>query len=86
MTDTTQTITIDHVRALLAAGSGAVLALIEGRVELIDADHLDSEEFRGALEVIGQGDLAERVGADPTDEALAAEAAALTVAVNQIGG
>jgi hypothetical protein len=87
MTDDEQTITTDHVRALLQAeDGGAQLGLVGGRVELIPADQVDSDEYRGAFEVITRDDLAERVGSDPTDAELTEQAEALTVAVHQIGG
>ncbi|MBD8608726.1 hypothetical protein IFT73_17865 [Aeromicrobium sp. CFBP 8757] len=82
-----QTITIDHVHALLQQPSDdAVLGLVEGRVEAIDPDQLATDDYRGALEVISRRDLAERLGSDPTDEALAEQAGALTASVQQLGG
>ena len=87
MTDDKQTITTDHLWALLEAqDGGALLGLLEGRIDLIAADEVDIDTHRGALEVITRDDLADRVGPDPTDEALAEQAAALTVAVHQLGG
>jgi hypothetical protein len=87
MTDDEQTITTDHVRALLQAeDGGALLGLVGGRVELIPADQVDSDEYAGAFEVITRDDLTERVGSDPTDAELTEQAEALTVAVHQIGG
>jgi hypothetical protein len=82
-----QTITIDHVHALLQHDSdAAVLGLIEGRVEAIGPDQLGTEAYAGVLEVITRGDLAARVGPDPTSDALAAEAGALSASVQQLGG
>ena len=82
-----QTITIDHVHALLQQPSdNAVLGLVEGRVEAIDPDQLATDDYAGALEVISRRDLAERLGTDPTDEALAQQAGALTASVQQLGG
>jgi hypothetical protein len=87
MTDDKQTITTDHLRALLdAEDGGALLALLGGRIELIAADEVDTDAYRGALEVITRDDLTDRVGPDPTGETLAEQAAALTVAVHQLGG
>jgi hypothetical protein len=87
MTDDEQTITTDHVRALLAAEDGAAkLGLIEGRVEVIDADRAGADELRGAFEVITRDELVDRLGADPSDEEVADQAATLTLAVHQIGG
>jgi NADH dehydrogenase len=82
-----QTITTDHVRSLLEADEGgAILGLIEGRVEVIDSAQLGTDEYAGALEVITRDELRERVGDEPTDEALNAEAAALSMAAHQLGG
>jgi hypothetical protein len=80
-----QTITTDHVRALLAAQSGAIVA-IEGRIDVVDTDQLASDDYRGAFEVITRDELIERVGPDPSDEHLHEQAEALTVAVQSIGG
>jgi hypothetical protein len=44
-----QTITTDHVRSLLDAEPGAIIGLIEGRVDVIAADQVNSEEYRGDL-------------------------------------
>lgn len=82
-----QTITIDHVHALLQHDSDdAVLGLIEGRVEAIGADQLDTDAYRGVLEIVSRGDLAERLGPDPTADDLADQAAALTASVLLLGG
>ena len=82
-----QTITIDHVHALLQHDSDdAVLGLIEGRVEAIGADQLGTDAYAGVLEVVSRGDLAERLGPDPTADALAAEAGSLSASVQQLGG
>nr|MCW2727897.1 hypothetical protein [Aeromicrobium sp.] len=82
-----QTITTDHLRTLLAADSGSArLGLIGGRVEVIAADQLDTDDFRGSLEVVSRDDLVARVGSDPSDETLSDEAGALTTAVRQLGG
>lgn len=82
-----QTITPDHVRTLLDADDGAAsLVLIEGRVEVLTADRLDSDEYRGAFEVVSRDELAGRLGPDPSDEDIAAEAGGLSTSVQQIGG
>jgi NADH dehydrogenase len=78
MTDP-QTITPDHLRALLDADSDtATLALLEGRVEVSDADQ--------GLEVISRSELAGRLGDDPSDEELTRQAATLTAVVQELGG
>lgn len=82
-----QTITVDHVHALLSLDSdAAVLGLIEGRVEAIDPQQLESDDYSGVLEVVSRGELAERLGPDPSDEAMADQAEALTASVQQLGG
>ncbi|MRJ75520.1 hypothetical protein GEV29_03135 [Aeromicrobium sp. SMF47] len=81
-----QSITADHVRSLLAAGSGATIGLIEGRVEVISAEQAGTDDYAGALEVVAHDDLVDQIGEDASDERLAAEAEALTIQVQQIGG
>jgi hypothetical protein len=82
-----QTITPDHVRTLLAADDGAAsLVLIEGRVEVLAADRLGTDEYLGAFEVASRDELTERLGADPSDDDIATEAAGLSASVQQIGG
>jgi len=82
-----QTITTDHVRALLDSdGDGASLRLIEGRVEVLDAGQLDTDEYRGALEVISRAELVESIGDDPTDDQLTQQADSLTASVQLLGG
>jgi hypothetical protein len=79
MTDP-QTITPDHLRSLLDADSDtATLALLEGRIEITDAD-------QGGLEVITRSELVERVGADPTDDDLTTLAGTLTAVAQELGG
>jgi hypothetical protein len=81
-----QTITTDHVRALLDAGSGATIGLIEGRVEVIDAEQLGTEDFAGALEIVSHDELAGRLGDEPGDHELAEQADQLTMAARTLGG
>jgi hypothetical protein len=79
MTDP-QTITTDHLRALLDADSDtAALGLLEGRIEITDAN-------QGGLEVITRSELVERVGADPTDDELTTLAGTLTAVAQELGG
>jgi hypothetical protein len=82
-----QTITSDHLSRLLDADSGsAIIGLIQGRVDVIEAGQLDSEDFRGALEVISRDELRARLGEDPSDDRLTEQAEALTAIVHQLGG
>lgn len=80
-----QTITSDHVHALLTREEGFIV-LVEGRVDVVDTAQLDSDSFRGALEVISRDDLDKRLGDNPSDDQVAQLADALTVAVQQAGG
>lgn len=80
-----QTITPDHVRSLLGREDGSIV-LIEGRVDVVDAEQLDSDALRGAIEIVSRADLGERLGSDPTDQQVDQQAGALSVAVQQIGG
>lgn len=87
MTDAEQTITTEHLRALLdAEEGGTTIGLVEGRIVVIPAGGLDTDEYRGALEVIDRDELVDRLGDDPTDDRVGDEAAALTAAVHLIGG
>jgi NADH dehydrogenase len=87
MTDAEQTITTDHVHALLDADdSGTILGLVGGRVEVLDAAQRDSDEYRGALEVITRDELIDRLGDDPSDDQLAEQADVLTEALRLLGG
>ncbi|MGE0218342.1 hypothetical protein [Mycolicibacterium sp.] len=76
------TISPDDVRRLLGADDGSALVLVEGRVEVVSGDAAE-----GALEVVTRADLVARTGrADLTDQELAEQAAALDLAVAELGG
>ncbi|MEV7397156.1 hypothetical protein [Aeromicrobium sp. NPDC092404] len=81
------TITVEHLRQLLAADApDAILGLVGGAVEVLEPGQRDDEQHRGALEVVSRSALTERLGDDPGDEQLAAEAEALATSVQQLGG
>ncbi len=81
------TISTDDVRRLLQdEDKGAILVLVEGRIEVIGAGQLASEKYRGALEVISREDLVSRVGRDPSERALTEQASILDAAVSELGG
>jgi hypothetical protein len=81
------TISTDDVRRLLQTDAqDSVLVLVEGRTEVIAAGQLDSDRFRGALEVISRDDLAKRLPDAPSDHDIAEQAALLDAAVNEMGG
>jgi NADH dehydrogenase len=80
-------ISSDDVANLLEAGPNAVMVLIEGRAEVIGSDELETDEYRGALEVISREALLERTGGtDLTDHELEEQAATLDATVSELGG
>ena len=80
-------ITADNVRRLLASETDAVLVLVEGRIEVVDPAALDTDEYRGALQVITRDELIEQAGGEQlSDRELLEQAAALDMAVAEIGG
>ncbi|HZA08595.1 hypothetical protein [Mycobacterium sp.] len=80
-------ITADDVRRLLAADEpDAVLVLVQGRTEVVPSGLLDSDEFRGALQVATRDELFDRLGsAEPSERELEEQAAALDTAVSELG-
>jgi hypothetical protein len=81
------TISGDDVRQLLQAETTAVLVLVEGRIEVVTATELDSDAYRGALEVISREDLLKRTGGTELSEhELAEQAGVLDAAVSELGG
>ena len=80
-------ISSDDVKNLLDAGPDAMMVLIEGRAEVIGADELDTDDYRGALEVISRDALLDRTGgADLTEHEIDEQAAGLDAAVSELGG
>jgi hypothetical protein len=80
-------ITADNVRELLAGDTDSVLVLVEGRVSVIDPAALDTDDYRGALQVITRGELVEQAGGEQlSDRELVEQAAALEMAVDELGG
>ncbi|AKK25503.1 pyridine nucleotide-disulfide oxidoreductase [Mycobacterium sp. EPa45] len=80
-------ITRDDVRRLLDGDSDAVLVLVEGRIEVIDPAALDTDDYRGALQVITRAELVEQAGGeDLSDRELVEQAAALDTAITELGG
>ncbi|MGE2833272.1 hypothetical protein [Mycobacterium sp. SMC-4] len=82
------TISTDDLRRLLDAGPDATLVLIEGRTKILTAGDSDSDENRGALEVISRAALLERTGGSTnlSESELTAQATALDTAVTELGG
>lgn len=81
------TISVDDVRRLLASDvSDAVLVLIEGHTEVVPAEQLEADRYRGALQVISRSDLIARShGAPMSDAQLTEEAAKLDSVVSELG-
>jgi hypothetical protein len=80
-------ITADNLRRLLASETDTVLILIEGRIEVVDPAALDTDEYRGALQVITRDELIEQAGGEQlSDRELLEQAAALEMAVDELGG
>lgn len=80
-------ITADNVRRLLASETDAVLVLVEGRIDVIDPAALDTDEYRGALQVITRDELIEQAGGEElSDRELLEQAVALDMAVAELGG
>jgi hypothetical protein len=64
-----------------------VLVLVEGRIDVVDPDALDTDAYRGALQVITRAELVEQAGGEQlSDRELVEQAAALDAAVSEIGG
>ncbi|WP_066900467.1 hypothetical protein [Mycolicibacterium houstonense] len=81
------TISADDVRRLLASDvADAVLVLVQGHTEVVSAEQLESDEYRGAMRVAARSDLIEQSrGAQLSEEQLAEEAAKLDSAVSNLG-
>jgi hypothetical protein len=81
-------ISADDVRRLLEHDDPeAVLALIEGRIEVVSPRQTESPEYRGALQVISRDDLLQRIGAqDLSDRVIEEQAAILETTVAELGG
>lgn len=80
-------VTADDVRRLLAADADAVLVLVEGRVDVVTPAELDTEPYRGALQIITRGELVRGAGSEQLSERdLEEHAAELDSAVSELGG
>ncbi|APE17382.1 hypothetical protein BOH72_21110 [Mycobacterium sp. WY10] len=80
-------ITRDDVRRLLDGDSGSVLVLVEGRTEVVEPAALDTDDYRGALQVITRAELVEQAGSEQlSDRELVEQAALLETAVAELGG
>ncbi|GAA2770307.1 hypothetical protein [Mycolicibacterium pallens] len=80
-------ITRDDVRHLLEGDSDSVLVLVEGRTEVVEPAALDTDDYRGALQVITRAELVEQAGSEQlSDRELVEQAALLETAVAELGG
>ncbi|BBY63851.1 hypothetical protein [Mycolicibacterium helvum] len=80
-------ITADDVRRLLDSPTDAVMVLVEGRIEILDPSALGAKQYRGALQVVTREELIEQAGAEQlSDRELLEQAAALDMAVAELGG
>jgi len=82
------TIGAEDVRRLLASpDADAALVVLEGRAAVVAPADLDSDEYRGALQVATRQELVQRVGhAELSDRELVEQAEELDTAVRNLGG
>lgn len=80
-------ITPEHIEALLESDADEpTLIVTAGTVLVVPASALDSERYRGAVEVISRYDLVAQLGTDvPSRRDLTETAARLDTAVTQLG-
>ncbi|MFZ0832444.1 MAG: hypothetical protein WAM92_05050 [Mycobacterium sp.] len=77
----------DVSRLLTADDPHAVLVLIEGRTEVVGASELNSDDYRGALQITTREDLLKQTGGRRLSERdLQEHADNLDVAVRDLGG
>ncbi|MEU4444434.1 hypothetical protein AB0K14_11675 [Actinosynnema sp. NPDC050801] len=63
------------------------LVLIEGRLEIVQVDDLDTDRFRGAMLLLSRAELLARgVDENSPDQELERQAAAVSTAVDELGG
>ncbi len=63
------------------------LVLIEGRLEVVQVDDLDTDRFRGAMLLLSRAELLGRgVDENSPDAELERQAATISTAVNELGG
>ncbi|WP_367131424.1 hypothetical protein [Saccharothrix sp. HUAS TT1] len=63
------------------------LVLVEGRLEVVKVDDLDTDDYRGAMLLLSRAELLARgVDETSTDDELERQAAAVSTAVNELGG
>ncbi|GAB2972189.1 hypothetical protein [Saccharothrix stipae] len=82
------TVKARDLRALLTSDlPDPNLVLIEGRLEVVQVDDLDADHFRGAMLLLSRAELLARgVDENSPDQELERQAAAVSTAVNELGG
>ncbi|MFE9773361.1 hypothetical protein ACFYOV_17090 [Streptomyces sp. NPDC005931] len=80
-------ITPEHMEALLTSDADApTLILVAGSGVVVPGSALDSDRYRGALEIISRDDLVDRLGTDqPSRHELEEIAARLDATVTRLG-
>jgi hypothetical protein len=80
-------ITPEHVEALLASDADTpALVVTAGSAAVVPRSALDSDQYRGAMEVISREDLVSRLGTDvPSRSELEEVSARLDSAVTRLG-
>ncbi|MCF6521952.1 hypothetical protein [Streptomyces sp. JJ36] len=80
-------ITREHVRDLLESPeSDATLIVVGGRAEVVSAAELDSDPYRGAVEITSRDDLADELAAGtPPERELDALASRLDAMAARLG-
>lgn len=80
-------ITEEHVRDLLRSrADDPTLVVVQGRARVVPAAELDSDDYRGAIEVVSAEDLGRRIGArPPSDQDITTLARTLDAAVAELG-
>jgi hypothetical protein len=81
------TVNAEDVRRLLdAREADAALVAIEGRIEVVTPAQLESDDYRGALQIATRDDVVQRAGgSELSDRELAEQAEDLDTAVRNLG-
>ncbi|MFC6090704.1 hypothetical protein [Saccharothrix lopnurensis] len=76
------------LRELLASSTpDPTLVLVEGGLHIVQVDDLDTDAYRGALLLVSRQELLARgVDENSPDEVLEQQAAAVSTAVDRLGG
>ncbi len=82
------TVAAEDLRRLLASDlPDPTLVLVEGRLDVVKVDDLDTDRYRGALLLVSRDELLARgVREDADDRELAEQAAAISTVVDLQGG